>query len=223
MVEELEHAGLWQPVCQRGDLLGRSLWHATGLDPVAAQVRADRPAGVRLVAQHPPGPGPGPSRPRRVTRSWPISGTRASESWRCPALVRPPWDRPGPPGCVTGRYPGGRTGVLSMAAVSRAGSTSAEGRAAPRPRAGVPGSPWRRLPPSTPALRSGRTRRASDPGSSPRSRPPTAAMPVIHRLLIPEACRQVPPRAPGPGPEEDPVNHEPVIMPPVSLPRMPRQ
>src|SRR5436190_9615583 len=32
------------------------------LDPAPAQVRADRGAGVRLVAQHPAGPGPGPPR-----------------------------------------------------------------------------------------------------------------------------------------------------------------
>ena len=35
--------------------------------------------------------------------------------------------------------------------------------------------------------------------------------------------RQIPPRAPRPGPEEDPVDHQPVIIPSVPLPRMPRQ
>ncbi|MGH3422784.1 MAG: hypothetical protein ACRDOD_24695, partial [Streptosporangiaceae bacterium] len=39
----------------------------------------------------------------------------------------------------------------------------------------------------------------------------------------PEPLRQVAPRSPGPGPEEDPVDHQPVIIPPVSLPRMRRQ
>src|SRR6266566_674013 len=34
----------------------------SGLDLAAAQVAADRRAGVRLVAQHPPGPGPRPPR-----------------------------------------------------------------------------------------------------------------------------------------------------------------
>src|SRR6516162_1842188 len=53
--------------------------------------------------------------------------------------------------------------------------------------------------------------------------PGPAAMPVIDRLPVAEAFRQVAPRAPGPGPEEDPVDHQPVIIPPVPLPRMPRQ
>ena len=35
-----------------------------------------------------------------------------------------------------------------------------------------------------------------------------------------DALRQVPPRAPCAGPEEDPVDHQPVIIPPVPLPRM---
>ena len=48
-----------------------------------------------------------------------------------------------------------------------------------------------------------------------------AAMPVIDSLPI-EPLRQVPPREPGPGPEEDPVDHQPVVIPPVPLPRMPR-
>ena len=47
--------------------------------------------------------------------------------------------------------------------------------------------------------------------------------PVIDGLPVPEPLRQVPPRAPDPGPEEDPVDHQPVIIPPVSLPRMPGQ
>ena len=48
-------------------------------------------------------------------------------------------------------------------------------------------------------------------------------MPVIHGLPVPEPLREVPPWAPGPGPEEDPVDHQPVIIPSVPLPRMPRQ
>src|ERR1700746_3830831 len=48
-------------------------------------------------------------------------------------------------------------------------------------------------------------------------------MPVIHGLPVPEPLRQIPPRAPRPGPEEDPVDHQPVIIPPMPLPRMSRQ
>jgi len=44
-------------------------------------------------------------------------------------------------------------------------------------------------------------------------------MPVIDGLPIPEAPRQVPPRAARPGTEEDPVDHRPVIGPPAALPR----
>src|SRR5208283_3514504 len=43
-------------------------------------------------------------------------------------------------------------------------------------------------------------------------------MPVIDGLPIPEALRQVPPRAARPGTEEDPVDHRPVIGPPAALP-----
>src|SRR5580704_16799946 len=48
-------------------------------------------------------------------------------------------------------------------------------------------------------------------------------MPAIHRLPVPEPLRQIPPRAPGPGPEKDPVHHQPVIIPPVTLTRMSRK
>src|SRR5450755_4032612 len=44
-------------------------------------------------------------------------------------------------------------------------------------------------------------------------------MPIIDGLPIPEALRQVPPRAARPGTEEDPVDHRPVIGPPAALPR----
>jgi hypothetical protein len=43
-------------------------------------------------------------------------------------------------------------------------------------------------------------------------------MPVIDGLPVPEALRQVPPRAARPGTEEDPVDHRPVITPPAALP-----
>src|SRR5437667_4521953 len=38
-------------------------------------------------------------------------------------------------------------------------------------------------------------------------------MPVIDGLPVPEPLRQIAPRAPGPGPEEDPVDYLPVIGP----------
>src|SRR6516225_10503060 len=57
----------------------------------------------------------------------------------------------------------------------------------------------------------------------PRPIPRPAAMPVIDGLPVPEPLRQVPPRVARTGPVEDPVDHQPVIIPPVPLPRMPRQ
>jgi hypothetical protein len=47
-----------------------------------------------------------------------------------------------------------------------------------------------------------------------------AAMPVIDRLPVPVALRQIPPRAPSPGPEQDPPDHHAVVIPPVPLPRV---
>ena len=48
-------------------------------------------------------------------------------------------------------------------------------------------------------------------------------MPVIDGLPVPEPLRQIPPRAPRPDPAEHSVDHQPVIIPPVPLPRMTRQ
>jgi hypothetical protein len=45
----------------------------------------------------------------------------------------------------------------------------------------------------------------------------------LRRSSSPEPLRQVPPRATRPGPEDDPVDHQPVIIPPMRLPRMGRQ
>src|SRR5450755_3147607 len=45
-------------------------------------------------------------------------------------------------------------------------------------------------------------------------------MPVIDGLPVPETLGQIPPRAARPGPEEDPVDHSPVIPPPAALPRI---
>lgn len=73
------------PASAAADLVGGL--RDRGLDLAAAQVRADRRAGGGLVAQHPPGPGPRPAGAARAMRSRPISGSNASESWRCPELV----------------------------------------------------------------------------------------------------------------------------------------
>ena len=50
------------------------------------------------------------------------------------------------------------------------------------------------------------------------SRPLLAAqaVTVIDGLPVPEPLRQVPPGAAGPGPEEDPVDHHPVVQPPAA-------
>jgi hypothetical protein len=48
-------------------------------------------------------------------------------------------------------------------------------------------------------------------------------MPVADGLPVPEPLRQIPPRAPRPDPAEHPVDHHPVIIPPVPLPGMSRQ
>jgi hypothetical protein len=50
-----------------------------------------------------------------------------------------------------------------------------------------------------------------------------AAVPVVDGLPVPVLARQVPPWASRPDPEEDPVDHHPVVVPPVPLPGMPRQ
>src|SRR6266567_4511601 len=156
------------------------------LDPAAAQVSADRGAGVRLVAQGPPGP-------RRATLSCPIRGKKATESWRCPALVTrasgrhpqsasrwillvsPPRDRPSASRFLSfASPPGGAPAGSARPAPAGPGPHRRAARAAPRPRAGAPAPPWHRPPPSTPARRPYRTRHAAGPGSSPRSRPRTS-------------------------------------------------
>src|SRR6266566_8509691 len=45
-------------------------------------------------------------------------------------------------------------------------------------------------------------------------------MPVIDGLPVPEPLRQITPRVPGPGPEEDPIDHLPVIGPPATARRI---
>jgi hypothetical protein len=57
---------------------------------------------------------------------------------------------------------------------------------------------------------------AQDLLPGPVQRP--AAMPVIDGLPVPVLRGQVPPRAAGPRPEQDPVDHHLVITPPAPLP-----
>jgi hypothetical protein len=71
-----------------------------------------------------------------------------------------------------------------------------------------------------PGPRPHRIRLAAGPGSSPRCRPRTSGDAGTDGLPVPEPFRQVAPRVPSPGAEQDPVDHQPVIVPPVSLPRM---
>src|SRR6266516_5025230 len=63
--------------------------------------------------------------------------------------------------------------------------------------------------------------RVQDLRPGPVQRP--AAMPPIDGAPVPELARQVPPRAPGPGPEQDAPAHRPVVIPAMPLPRMRRQ
>src|SRR5579875_282409 len=48
-------------------------------------------------------------------------------------------------------------------------------------------------------------------------------MPPVDGLPVPGPLRQVPPRAARPDPVEDPVDHHPVVIPPVPPPRVGRQ
>ncbi len=48
-----------------------------------------------------------------------------------------------------------------------------------------------------------------------------APMPPMQGSEVPIAARHIPPRRPGPGPPQDPVDHLPVIVPPASAARRP--
>ena len=116
-----------------------------GFDPAAAQVSTDRAAGIGLSPSTRPGRVRGRPGHRRAIFSWPVSGAKASESWRCPALVTrasgrhpesasrwillvsPPRDRPSASRLRNCPAPRKRAGSLSTAGASRAGSTSAGG------------------------------------------------------------------------------------------------
>src|SRR2546421_3726632 len=116
------------------------------LDPAAAQVSADRGAGVRLVAQDPPRAGPGPARAPARDLELPHQGQEGHRVVALPGAGQPR-QRPAPavseqvdlagqpaprpaqrlPVLVILLTPRGRPGVLSMAGASRTGSTSAGG------------------------------------------------------------------------------------------------
>src|SRR6266487_3754376 len=53
----------------------------------------------------------------------------------------------------------------------------------------------------------------------PRTIQRPATMPVIDRLPVPVALRQIPPRTPCPGTEDHPVDHRPMAPPPATSPR----
>jgi len=64
---------------------------------------------------------------------------------------------------------------------------------------------------------------APGPGSCPTSRRATSGGAARTRLPGAVLAGQVPPRAPGPGPEQDPVDPRPVIVPQPARPPAPRQ
>ena len=157
------------------------------LNLAAAQVRADRGAGVRLIAQDPPGPGPRPSRARpgdlelihqrdQGQRVVPLPG--AGQPGQRPApqsasrwilLVSPPRDRPSASRFLSfGCAPRADRGAQAPAPAAPDPHQPAAG-AAPRPHAGAPAPRSHPPRPSTPGPRPDRTRSAADPGSSPRS------------------------------------------------------
>src|SRR5271165_2030629 len=170
-----------------------------------------------------PGRCRGLPRPRRGMRIASISGTNRGESPCWPQLVSramgrhrrsaarwilvvsPPRDRPIP----------SRADFLSFATAPRGVISSRDAAGAGRVLMG-PGDGGVRA--DCPVLALGLVAPGPQPVQDllpgPVQRP--AAMPVIHGLPVPEALRQVPPRAPCPGPEEDPVDHRPVIGPPAA-------
>ena len=173
--------------------------------------------------------------------SWSISGRKASESWRCPPLVTrasgrhpesasrwilvvsPPLDRPSASRFLSfasapdaGRGAQRRPRQPHRVNIARRPAPS-PGRVLVRPHhRGI----HRDRPRLTLRLIAPRAQPVQDLLPGPIARP--APMPVIDGLPVPEPLRQIPPRAARPGPEQDPINHQPVIIPPVPLPRMSR-
>jgi hypothetical protein len=160
---------------------------------------------------------------RGTARSWspgPAAGTRNRRAGAPWWSARPATGLKPPCSCNSAQ-PLTRAGALSAAGASRAGSTSAGGlRRAPA------GCWCARTTVASTATVHARPAASSHPGAQlvqdllPGSVPRPAAVPVIDGLPVPEPLRQVPPRPLCPGPEEDPVNHQPVIIPPVPMPRM---
>jgi hypothetical protein len=170
-----------------------------------------------------PGRRRGLPRPRRRMRIASISGTNRGESPRWPQLVSratgrqrrsagrwilvvsPPRDRPIPSRPDFVSFARAPRAIISSRGTAGAGrmlmSTGDGGVRADRP---VPAL----------GLIAPGPQPVQDLLPGPVQGP--AAMPVIDGLPVPEALRQIPPRAARPGPEEDPVDHRPVISPPAT-------
>src|ERR1700722_1178038 len=139
--------------------------------------------------------GESPCWPQLVSRAM---GRQRRSAARWILVVSPPRDRP----------IASRPDFLSFAKAPRAVITG-PGTAGPRPVLMRPGNPRIRADRPVPALG------LIAPGSQalqdllPGPIQGPAAMPVIDGLPVPEALRQVSPRAARPGPEENPVDHHP--------------
>ena len=122
-----------------------------------------------------------------AARRWspgPAAGTPGQPAGESCWSARP-GTGPTSPGPCNSVQPLMRTGALSTAAASRAGSTSAGGLAGPRPRADAPARPSHLPRPSTPARAPHRSRRAAGPGSCPTSHPRTSGGAGDRRLPVP--------------------------------------
>ena len=187
----------------------------------------------QALSPRPARAGSGAARPRRAILSRPSAGRRPAS--RAAARAGHPRQRPatrvgqqvdlagqpapGPaqrlPVLVIRLSPSGVPGRSAQPAPAAPGQYPPAAPAWPRPRAGAPARPWHRPRPSMPGRRPRHIRPKPVQDHLPGPVPGPAAMPVINRLPVPEPLRQIPPRAPGTGPEEDPVQHQPVIIPPV--------
>jgi len=173
--------------------------------------------------------------PRRAMRTWPISGMNCGQSpcWPgvrisvtgrhrrsatrwilvvSPPRERPRASRPGPPASGFLSFGGAPPGQF------RGPGAAGAGRVLMRAHDGGIGAhrPVRAFGLIAPGPQS-----VQDLRPGPVQRP--AAMPPIDSAPVPKLRRQVPPRAPRPGPEQDPLDHHPVVIPAMPLPRMRRQ